>query len=71
MSNINNKIFHNGSNSFLANNVLKNQRSLRILIFVESFYPVVNGISTFYCQIVSLLAARNHKVHLLTGIKVN
>jgi hypothetical protein len=43
---------------------------MRILIFNESFYPYTSGISRRFIEIITRLARRSFKVHVLTGSKV-
>lgn len=47
-----------------------NIRSLRILIFSESFYPYTSGISRRFIEIITRLAKKSFRIHVVTGTRV-
>lgn len=50
--------------------MIDDKKRLRVLIFTESFYPYTSGIARRFIEIISRLAVKNFKIHILTGIKV-
>ena len=47
------------------------KKSFRVLIFIESFYPYTSGISRRFIEIVTRLAEKDFRIHLVTGTHVN
>ena len=47
------------------------RQPLRILLFAESFPSFTSGITRRFKEIIRRLAKRKHRIHVITGCKVN
>jgi hypothetical protein len=63
-----NELIASGGQS-LANNCVKCE-PIRILIFTESFHPYTSGIARRFKEIITRLAKRGFRLHVVTGCKV-